>query len=65
MIYQNIFTQGTFILLLVLTIIYFHNQQFDMPRNRIYKILLIMTGIVATVEIAYVMSLAYLETEIL
>lgn len=65
MIYQNIFTQGTFILLLVLTIIYFHNQKFDMPRNRIFKILLIMTGIVATVEIAYVISLAYLETEIL
>lgn len=65
MIYQNILTQGTFILLLILTIIYFHNQKFDMPRNRIYKILLVMTGIVSAVEIAYMISIAYLKIEIL
>lgn len=65
MIYQNIFTQGTFILLLVLAIIYFHNQQFDMPRNRVYKILLVMTGVVALVEIAYVFCLAYFNSELL
>ena len=65
MIYQNIFTQGTFILLLVLAIIYFHNQQFDLPRNRVYKILLIMTGIVALVEIAYVVCLVNFNSELL
>ncbi len=65
MIYQNIFTQGTFILLLVLAIIYFHNQQFDMPRNRVFKILLTMTGVVALVEIAYVICLANFNSELL
>ena len=64
MMYENIFTQGTLILLLVLTTIYFHNQKFNMPRNKIYKMLLILGGIVAVVETGYVASITHLDSQI-
>ena len=65
MMFENIFTQGSLILLLVLTIIYFQNQRFNVRRNKLYKLLLIFAGFIAIAEVAYVVSITFLDSVLL
>lgn len=56
--YEIAFTLGSYVLLLILTIIYFHSQRFNTTRNIAYKGLLITGLCVSTFEILYVYSIA-------
>ncbi len=61
MLYEIAFTQSSYVLLLILTLIYFHGQRYYKIKNRVYKGLLLVGLLVSTAEIIYVASIYYLD----
>lgn len=59
--YEIAFTLGSYVLLLILTIIYFHNQRFNTARNQAYKGLLVTGLCVSTFEVLFIYGLTTLD----
>lgn len=64
MLYEIAFTQAAYVLLLILTLIYFHGQRYYKVKNTAYKGLLVMGLLVCTAEIIYLFSIYHLDINI-
>ena len=65
MMYEIAFTQSAYVLLIILTLIYFHGQRYYKVKNLAYKFLLFLGLLVCTFEIIYIFSITHLDINLL